>query len=622
MKLELLLFTFFFSLVTFGQRSLPKNRYSATQLNDSAISFWQLGKHDTALSTISLALAHAVKNNDSLMIARCLNNTGLIYNSKGDPIKSLFYYEQSLSILKRIGNKENLPIALLNIGIAYKEQGIYDQAMQYLFEAVTNFENKNDSLKTSSAYNTIANILMIEESYDQALNYHYKALNIRKNIKYFKGIAGSLNNIGIVYKKLRKFDSASYYLRYSLALINKTSPLSEYKANTLSHIADIYKAKKKFSLALIYYDSAFIIRKAIGTKKGLSNSYFELGELNFVLKNYSIAKNYLLKGISIGKGVNAMGIVLKCYNILRQVYHESNQLNYAIIYDNLYIELSQKLLNEDKQASIIRMQIAYETEKKKQEIINLNSEKEKQATIIELNSIRLEARNTQIISLITLALALLTAIVLIYLRYRDKNRFAKKMDMVMRELHHRVNNNFQVLSSIFNLQIDYLNDDQAKSTMQSNLNRINSMILIHQSLYFDKEITKINIEKYVDQLVKSLCVAYGFSSSKIQIKWGIEKKISLVSDKAIPLGLIVNELVSNSFKYAFSSKNNQPILEINLTFNEGHYMLFIGDNGLNDKPNLHNKSFGLKIVESQVKQLKGEVESYFENGLKYKITFK
>jgi len=152
--------------------------------------------------------------------------------------------------------------------------------------------------------------------------------------------------------------------------------------------------------------------------------------------------------------------------------------------------------------------------------------------------------------------------------------------------------------------------------------RNNSFLIVHQSLYFDKEITKINIEKYVDQLVKSLCVAYGFSSSKIQIKWGIEKKISLVSDKAIPLGLIVNELVSNSFKYAFSSKNNQPILEINLTFNEGHYMLFIGDNGLNDKPNLHNKSFGLKIVESQVKQLKGEVESYFENGLKYKITFK
>ncbi len=607
----------FFHNFAAGQNSIITD---AKSLSDSAIKLLGNNEYDSALSIINKAIAISQKNNDSLQTAKCLNNIGLIYSSKGDPVKSLFYYEQSLKLLRQLNNKEDFPTALLNIGISYKEQGIYDRALKNLFEAVAFFELRGEAKKLSSAYNAIGNINRIEGNYNWALEYHTKALKLRQSINYTQGVAASLSSIGVVYKELGKYDSALFYLGKSLASIEVGKTRDDHYANTLSHIAEIYEIEESYPNAKKYFDSAYAIRKKNDSKKGIAYSLFELGRLYYSTNEHTKAETYLLRSIDEANNVKAFDIVLNAYEILRKLYKSKKNYIKAILYDDLFIKLNMQLLGEEKQKSLTQMQIKYETEKKQEEIDNLNQDKQTREAILQAKEAQLESKRVHnqnlVIVIVSLTLILTLVLVLFVLRLR----YAKKLDIVMRELHHRVKNNFQVLLSLFNLQLEDINDEEAKKVIASNSNRITAMMLIHRKLYFDKEITTVKVADYIQNIVENLLVVYGLKKRGIEIKYTIDDKIKISVDNAISLGLLVNELVTNSFKYAFDDRNKKPLLFIELTKNKNNILL-VQDNCTNSTEVIFKNSFGLKLVNTQVKLLKGNLQRTTDNGIKYTIVF-
>jgi PAS domain S-box-containing protein len=197
-------------------------------------------------------------------------------------------------------------------------------------------------------------------------------------------------------------------------------------------------------------------------------------------------------------------------------------------------------------------------------------------------------------------------------------------EMLLREVHHRVKNNMQVISSILSLQSRYIDDAKMKNIFEESRNRINTMALIHEKLYGSKDFSNIAYEDYVRELISDLLALYGQQSGKIEINISM-KDIHFGFNQAIPCGLVINELVSNALKYAFVNKKN-GIIDIVMRKQGINYELIVRDNGSGLPEDIdfrHTKSLGLLLVVALVEnQLMGKIDLRRNKGTEFKVKFK
>ncbi len=198
----------------------------------------------------------------------------------------------------------------------------------------------------------------------------------------------------------------------------------------------------------------------------------------------------------------------------------------------------------------------------------------------------------------------------------------QEKEVLIREVHHRVKNNMQIISSLLNLQTSYVDDKETVDLLKESQNRVKSMAMIHEKLYQSEDLNHINIFDYINSLVNDLF--YSYAIPKYQIKPVIEvEKINLNIETAVPCGLIISEIISNSLKYAFP-KGRKGEVHISLKHNGEKFYLTIGDNGIGLPEGFEiNKadSLGLKLVNSLTEQIDGELKLDRINGTKFNITF-
>lgn len=195
-------------------------------------------------------------------------------------------------------------------------------------------------------------------------------------------------------------------------------------------------------------------------------------------------------------------------------------------------------------------------------------------------------------------------------------------EVLLKEVHHRVKNNLQVISSILNLQSSYVSDTNTLSILRESQNRIKSMSFIHESLYQTKNFSSINFSEYITNLTKNLVHTYQVSPNKTSLRYEIEE-LSLNLDQAIPCGLIVNELVSNALKYAFPDDVDGELF-IGLSADGNDVEIRVEDNGIGlpkDFDYENTNTLGLQLVLTLVEQLDGNLRLDSEDGTKYFITF-
>lgn len=195
-------------------------------------------------------------------------------------------------------------------------------------------------------------------------------------------------------------------------------------------------------------------------------------------------------------------------------------------------------------------------------------------------------------------------------------------EVLLQEVHHRVKNNLQVISSILNLQSSYVKDENSLNILRESQNRIKSMSFIHESLYHTRDFSKIEFSDYIMSLSGSLIHSYSIGLGRINLNTDCQK-IYLVLDQAIPCGLIVNELVSNALKYAFPD-NQSGEITMKLKEVEGKINLSIADNGIGLPEDLdvkNSESLGLQLVYTLADQLDADIQVKGEKGTEYLITF-
>lgn len=209
-------------------------------------------------------------------------------------------------------------------------------------------------------------------------------------------------------------------------------------------------------------------------------------------------------------------------------------------------------------------------------------------------------------------------------------------ETLLREIHHRVKNNMQIISSLLSLQSRYITDEEAMEIFQEGQNRVRSMALVHEKLYKSENLSKINIQDYIKDMISYLSRSYPLDYNLIKFKVNVQD-IPLNIDTAVPLGLIMTEIITNSLKYAFpvvnysepanGSSKRQEVngeIEVKLERKNKKYLMTISDNGIGIPKDIDIQkidTLGLKLVNILVDQLDGKLELLNGNGTTFKIDF-
>lgn len=202
------------------------------------------------------------------------------------------------------------------------------------------------------------------------------------------------------------------------------------------------------------------------------------------------------------------------------------------------------------------------------------------------------------------------------------NQLLKEKEMFIKEIHHRVKNNLMVISSLLNIQSRQIEDESAKNIFKESQNRARSMALIHERLYSSPDLKSIDFSDYITALAKDLFNTYVTSPEQIKLEIDVEN-VMIDVDKTVPLGLIINELVSNSLKYAFPSGRNGII---NIIFHQDgqDFVLEVSDDGIGLPKDFNidkNHSMGMQLVTGLTSQLDGELELDNTSGTTFRIRF-
>jgi two-component sensor histidine kinase len=528
----------------------------------------------------------------------------MVHYQLGRPDSALVYYERAFTNFHQQGQAEEAAIARLNLSLIYYDKGAYEKALELGLAAVPDLKLANSLYALGSCYNTIALIYTKLSDHLRALEFHHNALAISKRIDNRRSVAQSYNNIANIYQDLEDYDSAMVYYERSLALKTEGNDRAGM-ASTLNNMGELMLATNRLNEAEKFFLESLEIKSESGNRAGEVYTQNNLARLALLKKDFPGAEQYLDITERTAQELGLLDELRVNYELRIALLKELNRPADAFRYSELLMVVKDSLMNREKAEALAGIQIAYEVSERDRQIAFLEKEG-------ELRKSQLALRNTLIVvSLIILGL--------VYLQFRREHRNKEQIKTLLREMYHRFKNNLQLLSSVLSLSARELTDEQALQAVRSSESRVNAMALIHRKLFERKdEARSINLRDYITELITYLIHAYGYHERGIQTDLSLEP-VQVDIDKAIPLGLIINELISNAFKHAFID-HQSPCLTVGSKLEEKATLnIEIRDNGVGMRPPAERRgeSFGLKLVNMLMNELRGKYEVSTQSGTRY-----
>lgn len=531
-------------------------------------------------------------------------------------------------IAAQLGNRSNynkgIGDSYSGMGHIFENTGKYKEAMEYHTQSNREFKIARDSLGIASSYSNIGNVMYYLSDFDQALMYYKKSAHIHVLMNDEQFVATSYGNIGMIYQQLNRLDSALIYNLKSLHYFEKlNSPF--YLGTIYNNIALVYDDLKDYKKALDYHLKSLAIKEEIKDRSGLATSLINIGNLKMKLKDYSGAIDDYKKGMVICDEIETPNLKMNAYKGLSKAYQETGRYKEALDYYISYSEISDSLNTVEYKNNAARLETEFDTKQKEETIAQQKKDYKRDMAVEKAKS------QVQYIILVSVILLLLIVIIFFIIFYQ-KLKLSRKQKAIIEkqnnenkvllgEIHHRVKNNLQVISSLLSLQEKSITDESAKRAISEGKERVKSMGLIHKMLYQNDNFSGIEMNDYTVKLIDGLMDSFGVNQSLIEVNTSLDR-VKLDVDTAIPIGLIINELVINAFKYAYTNIES-PKLTVKLEQKPEGLVLQIKDNGKGNPDEINNSvSFGSKLVKSLIRQLNGELTLIYEDGLNYSILIK
>lgn len=590
---------------------------------------FQEGKPDVAITYSRIALEKSKILNDSFRIAQSYKSIGIAYDIKGNADSCLWYLNRALEIFKLINRPDYQSHTLTDKAMAYYYKGNYELALRNHLAALELRKMLGNDKHIAHSYNNIGLVYRSRKDYRNAVKFYKQSYRLKESINDENGMLNSLINVGAAFQTNGQFDSAYHYGLRALQLakkINSTEDISASKENIAASLVNLKRPDEAMKyLEETDKDSALLQnkRQLITHSETYGDMYLQKNDIASAMKHYQI-------GLQAAKSNNRLEAMEVFYRKLSRAFYRQDKYLDAYDFLDLSKSISDTLLNTENSRQVNEMSAVYETAEKEGRIQNLSAEN---ALNISEAKRRSRERNYFIISsLLFLGLAAVAYKALTGNRKKkeqlDKqNKIIEKSlaekEILLREIHHRVKNNLQIVSSLLSLQSNYIKDEQALDAVKESRNRVQSMSLIHRNLYQEDNLTGINVQVYIENLTDNLFESYNIQPGRIKLSKEIEP-INLDVDTVIPIGLILNELITNSLKYAFAA-GREGIIKVILKEQNENLYLSVYDNGIGLPPDFEpgaKKSFGHKMINAFLQKLKGEIKMYTEDGTKVDIVIK
>ena len=571
---------------------------------------------DSALIMANRCLELNKEIGDKSYIAQSYMSVGAVNVNRGDLDKGQLYYEKSIELYKELKNLRQLAKLYGNIVVICHHKGDTDKAIDYQNKTLEIALKLKDNELIGLSYHNAAFLYGSTSSYEKSYESELKAIEYRAKDNDLVGLWECYINIAQDLVNLKRYEECISYSHKAIALINKTTKDVNSLALANLNMGEAYtklkeysKAEKTYITALNNLKSTHHVREKVAVNIALGRIKTELKQWDSALKYLNIASDLIrdYEDLQINRDIVA----------LKALAYKGKK-HYRLAYEHLdeYYTLKDSILNKDNIEKVAKLEAKFEHDKELQ-IINVEKENEAKLHQEKLKSEKMISR-----LYLSLLVVVFLGLFFIYRLYLQKKKTDSQKEVLLKEIHHRVKNNLQIVSSLLDLQSNSIDDESTLVAINDGQTRMKAMALIHQNLYQNKHLESISFKDYLEQLVVQV-------SSGNQIEQEVEHSIEMEDvnfdiDTAVPLGLIVNELLTNAFKYAFT-KQDIGQLSIKLEHNQDYYKLSIKDNGLGlpDDYNFEkSKSLGLKLVRRLSKQLYGKAEYTFDNGSVFTIFFK
>lgn len=589
--LSSLIILFFFHAKSHGQIAFEEHHDGISKLKQREIGML----HELIILNIDSAerKIDALKKEAELSKSSNFNISVLcleaeLYRSKGDYVHMKLAYYQGIS-WKNDKTGEYQKLLLEHIGAVNEGvKGNINKQKQILNHVIEVCKKRKYYFLQAKATFTLAKLYNNQENFDKAHALYNECSKIFKEKGYKCLLYETTVSQAISYYWEQDYESALKEFHRAKTLASKFESKRSY-SNALINLAEAHLFIEGSEDSAKYYFDVFLRNKKDADIRDVYNCYWNLEEYFNQRGNSDSAYHYLK-------------LAYETDNLIRDDLRDKNRKEIDLLYRKLQ---NQKRLEDDKNY---------------QELLTIIFALSGGFLILVIFVFSFILKEK---SKINATLSLQNDEILLKNKIIDDA--LKEKDLLLKEIHHRVKNNLQIVSSLLNLQIKNNHDEVSNQIITEAKERIQAIALIHKKLYLDNTFAEINMEEYLNELIDQLRITYNSNQANIafQLK---TNNILLNIDTAVPLGLIISELTTNAFKYAFHNRENGRLkIEINHTEND-YYVLNVKDNGIGMKENfnfLESNTLGVEIVQALTEQLDG-ILTYKsdENGTSIKIKFK
>jgi two-component sensor histidine kinase len=600
-------------------------------------------------------------NNDTLKMSafRDLH----FYYSEMDRDTALYFAEQQLILSQKLHQKLWEASAYESIGYVTQIVGNYPKSYEALSNAlkiaedvnseknnwnVKKFDKKGDAYKTRYYNLTAIHILFAflnlgTGNKEKAFESFEKGIKTAEKVEDNVGLIAAYANFGNVCRQFNKLDSAIFLTNKAIDYLNSsdlktTNPpyFNFEKGNSLNTLGLIYSQKGDFQTAKKYLKEAEQLCQDENSRDALVNIYISMADIYLKNRQLDSSLYYAQKSVHTAQLLGTSSAINNAYSAMTETYKAQGNIPAAF----KYLQLSKTLndsLNNSRQEKVNQYQ-------------HLNFNEQIRLLAVEKENLQLQSDIKMYAMLVGISVFGLIAFIL-YRNNRSRTKVNKKLEtlnldlagkntlldqrnaqneLLLKEIHHRVKNNLEIVSSLLELQSAQIDDPSLQAAMLTSQNRIHSMGIIHQKLYQSEHLAAIEMRDYFTNLGENIISSFN-AEGRIHIECNMPQLV-LDVDTAISIGLITNELLTNSMKYAFENKDHGTITISLIEQNtdgtshnnrEGGVLLKISDDGIG-KP-LDSKAkgtgFGTQLINLLTKQLDGKITYEVNNGTTVLLAF-
>ena len=585
---------------------------------------------------------------------------GLYFGERFKLDSAIHYFKKALRIYEEedVGVRKNL--LLSDIGNIYVGLEEFENAEAQFELVLSDSASYEDPFILSAIYSNLGNFSFVKSKYVEELEYFLKVFELGKQAGNVKTIIKATRNIGFITSLTGDYDGALEYLQRARQLAAENDLYTEL-TSVNQHIGLIYDYKGQYEIALAYFEDALganfqlqdtfsvalnyhnlavayenieeyeiaedyyfqsiNIKKQFKDRRSLGSSYVQLGALYLKMERYRDAKEILDISYQLAEELRSLYLKSFCYKYYSEYYFKIRDYQSALEYQYKYILTIQQIFNTAHSNAIQELEKQHETKQKVDSIIQQKAaiillEKEKEIAREEL-----KFRNTIIVGVLMIAALFGWFLYSINKKNKQLGQKNELIENLFVEVQHRVKNNLQFLSSLFALHALSVNNETAKKVISEGRERIKAMGLLHDKLLLqDKLEPVINVREYLVDLVEILKASLKMEQVPT-INLNIQN-FDLEIERAMSIGLIVNELINNSIKHV---QHNYEDLKIDVSLKKGKKIqLVVEDNGNGFPDKMDHKTtptFGMGLVDMLCQQLKGKIVKSNNPGARFELKF-